>query len=257
MKKPGEMNLTLVAFYGPKRAELKSLIGSLKGKLASKLGPAFEPYYDTQVHATIVGLEGRRIGRKVLNTNYMELRGLARFMDLRGLVRLLGAKSERLFTVQIGRFRKDLTYPFASRGQDPYCRSFGVRGRIAVGMGWPVEDGTYPMHLEKLRRSLNKCGILHKYHQLADQLDNDLFFVLGRIDRRKVSKSAKKRLQKAMREYMAKELDEQQLVVRRQDLSIVAYSETTLNPRQSAVYSLESFEKHIDEAISLYRPVGE
>ena len=68
------MQLTLVSHYGPKPPTLARLIIELQQLLAQQLGTSFVPYALEQVHATVVGLEGLRVGGKVRGENFWRLR---------------------------------------------------------------------------------------------------------------------------------------------------------------------------------------
>jgi hypothetical protein len=52
-------NLSLVAFYGKKTPELGSLIQEIQSSIASVVGNKFKSYRLEQIHATLLGLEGR------------------------------------------------------------------------------------------------------------------------------------------------------------------------------------------------------
>jgi hypothetical protein len=71
----GKMDLTLVAYYGEKSSEFSDLIEAVQKKIRESLPPdTFCAYQPQQVHATIIGLEGRRVGGHVINTTYVERR---------------------------------------------------------------------------------------------------------------------------------------------------------------------------------------
>ena len=63
----GRMNVALVACYGEKPPALKDLVAGMQAELGRFLGAAFVPYGMEQVHATIVGLEGMRVGDMIVN----------------------------------------------------------------------------------------------------------------------------------------------------------------------------------------------
>jgi hypothetical protein len=176
---PGQMQVTLVAFYGEKPAELTQLIISLQNMLASALRSAFRPYQLEQVHETPVGLEGHRVDTTIQNLNS----GLR--VDPSGLLSFV--RSDHSIRVRVGGYQHHKEYPFKSRGMHPYVRSFSVQRDIAVAMGWPVDDSGFPNSIDHLRWRFNsQLNVRHKWHKQAGDCDNDFFFVLGRVDRRQI-----------------------------------------------------------------------
>ena len=115
-------NLTLVAFYDSKLDSLVQLVDVLQTSLRSGLGSAFSAYPVEQVHATIVGLEGRRIGEEAFNAKMVQVTGRPSVMDLRGLFRFMQEMTP--FHIRIGGFAAQKNYPFSSRGLHPYSPFF-------------------------------------------------------------------------------------------------------------------------------------
>lgn len=132
------MQVTLVAYYGKKPSAIEALIRSLQEELNHRLRSAFEPYEVDQVHATIIGLEALREGSEIVNVNSQELRGERRPMNWAKILNFIDTTSRLPFEVQIGGFSPAAAYPFTSRTEHPYFRSFSLQGAIAVAMGWPV-----------------------------------------------------------------------------------------------------------------------
>jgi hypothetical protein len=59
---------------------------------------------------------------------------------------------------------------------------FSAQGDAFVLVGWTlvtIERGFSQMPLNELRRSMNKTGIMHRYHQSMTDEDNDLYLVIG------------------------------------------------------------------------------
>ena len=79
-----DVNLSLVAYYGEKPAQLAALISAAQAELEEQLRQAFCGYAMQQVHATLISLEAHREGGELINRNYRELRGERRAMDLAG-----------------------------------------------------------------------------------------------------------------------------------------------------------------------------
>jgi len=242
-------NLTLVAFYDSKPEPLVQLVDALQSALHSGLGSAFSAYTVEQVHATIVGLEGRRLDAEAINANLIQATGKPSVMDLGGLFRFM--QQIRPFHVRIGSFAAQKTYPFASRGLHPYNRSFAINGSLAALMGWPVAGESYPLTLDSLRRECTRYNVLHKYHQKEGDIDNDLFLVLGQIERGSISDEDVEHVQDALRQHLAQR-EPLDLVIRPEDLSVVAYTDARLPSAGSVCYSLPDAFARVEELTLLY-----
>lgn len=246
------MNLTLVAYYGEKPEPVVQLVTAIQEKLTVLLGNAFVKYHMAQVHGTIIGLEGYRVGHDILNTNYSEHLGQDRAIDFKKLFSILKDPTLLPFSVAIGGFESTKSYPFSSRGQHPYLRSFSIQGKIAVAMGWPCVKDEYLLSVDRLRRSLNEANVLHKYHAEINSLDNDFFFVLGQVDESKVDENSLSEAQQEMRTFLEKNC-KLSIPIARENLSIIAYTDPTLPINTSLVYTLEDAEKRLDEIKGLYQ----
>ena len=215
--------LTLVAFYGDKPPELDDFVGEIQDLVTAHLGDRFTPYPREQVHATIVGLEGVRRGDEIVNANFMEMRREARVIDFTRLLSILRASLP--IEVQLGGYRQERPFPFESQGLHPYLRSFSIRGRIAVAIGWPTSAGSYPQRLDSLRWALNDAGVLHKYHRDPGDVDNDLFLVLGRVA--DPGESERALTHSVVREHLAQRAP-LSLTVSEEHVSLVAYEDPQL-----------------------------
>jgi hypothetical protein len=246
------MDLTLVAFYGPKPDPLADLVRTLQAALRSLLGPAFSAYAIEQVHGTVVGLEGWRVGPDVLNAKLSRARGRPCPMDLAGLLRYLGVTPRLPLRIRVGGFQQAKGYPFTSRGLHPWVRSFALRGPVAVAMGWPAKGDWYPMSLDQLRRECTEYGVLHKYHEEPTDIDNDFFFVLGRVERDAIPREKADAAENALREMLSK-LGPLDIEMGTRDLSVVAYLDTQLPMASSRRYPLPMALAGVEELTSLYR----
>jgi hypothetical protein len=63
----GKMDVTLVSYYGEKPSAIAKLIDGVIDALHGELGNAFRAYSQNQVHGTIIGLEGSRLGNRIIN----------------------------------------------------------------------------------------------------------------------------------------------------------------------------------------------
>jgi hypothetical protein len=244
------MQATLVAFFGDKSPAIASFVRAAQGQLG-KLGGAFVPYALEQVHATIIGLEGLRVpgSDEVVSANHLRLRRERRLMRLDRAFEIVRRSPLLPLRVRIGGYREHEPYPFTSRTQHPYRRSFSIQGEIAIAMGWPHDGEGYPMSLDELRRSLNEAGVLHKYHATLSDIDNDLFLVLGRIQRSLTTEAAIATTSQSMRELLAE--TELEVVIDRGCLSVVGYTDPALPLGSSVSFGLDQVNP--GQVIPLYR----
>ena len=220
---PNQMQVTLVSFHGEKPDELASLIRDCQNKLLESLKSAFLPYHLDQVHGTVVGLEGWRFAERIQNKNYLDLRRETRLVDPTVLLEFVRSDNFPSIPLAIGGYQHGEDYGFVSRGDHPYQRSFSFRRDIAVAMGWPTERSE---PLDKLRREFNTVNVLHKEHPTKTAVDDDYYFVLGRVDRRFAADALLKDTAESIRAFLA---DRPALItISRNALSIVAYLDTQL-----------------------------
>jgi hypothetical protein len=251
------VQVTLVGYYGPKPGELSELIRGCKDKVAGRLLSRFHPYDIEQVHATVIGLEGDRVGEGTLNRNFLELRQQRRPMNFEEFLVSLKSSAKLPMQIRIGGFRPHEKYPFTSRGQHPYFRSFSVRGEIAVAMGWPIKkepqkEDEYPESLHELRLELQQANVLHKYHgHPVDDKDNDFFFVLGRVDREHISDMVIQELEESLRAYLAG-LRPIFVPLSKERLSVVGYLDPQLPRATSVPFSLTDERLDAARILQLY-----
>jgi hypothetical protein len=200
---PERMQVTLVSFYSEKSGKVMEFIRLCQDNISKLLLSAFHPYEMEQVHATIIGLEGCRLGDKIKNENFQSFCKEERFVSAIELLDFLRSDDLPSFDIRIGGYRHHEDYGFLSRGKHPYLRSFSIQGPIAVAMGWPYDNEKYSDALEKLRRHFNKLNILHRWHRTPSEEDNDFYFVLGRVDRRFVSDIQIQQVEEEMRLFPA------------------------------------------------------
>lgn len=245
------MNLTLVALYGPKPRPLADLLSVIQTELINQLGDAFTPYSQNQIHATLIGLEGYRTGAGNLSSNLLDSAGSASPMDLEGLFHFLLNTPILPLNIRIGGFHRSDAYPFTSRGQHPYTRSFRLHSREVVIIGWPVNKDKYPMSLDRLRRCCIDYHVLHKYHQTAADTDNDLFMVLGRLRRDCLKQDEYAAVQNNISELLSlrQPLD---FTIGVESLSVVAYEDRSLPITSSYAYPLSGILDKFEYLMDLY-----
>jgi hypothetical protein len=227
--------LTFVSHYGPKPAPFAEKIRLLQSMIAERLGGGFKPYGVEQVHGTIIGLEGARFGTGIRNDNFWRFRKLERFIDFERLLDFLRALPEPDWDVHVGGYDLARDHGFTSVGQHPFLRSFSVPGEIAVAMGWPHRSGNVAPSLDELRRAFQQFGALHKWHQRESDVDNDFFFVLGRVAQN-TEPAQRDAVQQIIRDHLA--AAPLQLPVTRATLSFVAYLDPQLPPDTSKTFRL-------------------
>jgi len=251
---PGKMDVTLVAYYGEKPRQIEELITEAIAELNKVLGKAFNAYSLEQIHGTIIGLEGCRAGKHIINTNYAEKRNQLRSMNLTAALEVLDDPALLPFDVTIGGFADGGQYYFTSRDVVPYLRSFSVQGSYAVAMGWPFNRGKYLKSIDSLRRAFNPANILHKYHGSADAEDNDFFFVLGNVVEENIDNIKLQEAQGRMRSLLAAH-NPVNVPISRDCIRVVAYTDTKLPLKTSCSYKIEDAKQKIEEIRSLYRPI--
>ncbi len=233
---------TLIAFHGEKPPALAEIIGLCQELLTRKLG-SFAAYDLHQVHATIVGLEAAPDRSDVLeNLNFKKHRNIGVSMDLAGFCRFLLNGGRVPFAVQMAGFL-DRDYPFSSRASRPFNRSFSIQGDKAVVMGWPVrgrpleetpaglavavqEARLYPSTLDEIRVAAQAFGILHDYHRVPGDVDNDFYFRVG-LFKQAIDRTLQAEVEGAVRDLLARH-QPVVLDIDRAALSLVSYSDNTL-----------------------------
>lgn len=250
--------VTIVALYGQKPTELVDILGNCQKIVATETaahpGIAFEPYEMEQVHATLVGLE-RKIGSAMHNLNFTKWRnGAQKVMDFAGLLRYMREGAPFPFAVQIGGYQ-NRDYPFTSRNDTPYSRSFSVQGDKAVVMGWPlfgdpnaplpqgssscvVESRRYPGVLDELRRQCQAFGVLHGWHRDRTDVDNDFYLRIGLFDTTPVPPSLTTAIRTKVQAYLSGLSPIPTVEVSHTDVFIAAYEDETLPLKTTSVWSL-------------------
>jgi hypothetical protein len=235
------MGVTMVACYGAKSPALTRFIETAQSRLGESIA-SFVPYDTRQVHATLIGLEGRRCldGAGVLNANYLALREVRRVMDLGRALDLARHAFRPPLRIQIGGFVPGARAPFLSRGRSPYERSFSMSEGRAVAMGWPHVDGAHPAPLARLRREFESVGVLHKYHRGVEDRDDDFFFVLGRA---RSGDPGEPELRAAAEDLRASMLRAPfELVLDLRDIHVVGYVDPALPVETSVRYDLSDLD---------------
>jgi len=234
--------VTLVSLYGEKRNDFAALISKCQELVKSTPGVKFEAYDIRQIHATIFGLE-RKIGSTNFNLNFSKYRGRDVAMNFDGVVEFLRRSGHFPLEIEVGGFNKR-DYPFSSRQNTPFERSFSIQKEKVVVMGWPIrgkpltvppttiqswaqEARLYPDSLDQIRHAAQGFGILHGYHQRPVDVDNDLFFRIGLIDPGSLPEDGRSALETRVRQMFCTE-PPPILDIRIDDLCLASYEDDTL-----------------------------
>jgi hypothetical protein len=158
------------------------------------------------------------------------------------------------FTIQLGGYQ-DRDYPFTSRHDRPYERSFSVQGDKAVIMGWPVlgdpnvalpqdssslivESRRYPGVLDDLRRRCQCFGVLHGWHRDPKDVDNDFYLRIGLFEPAAVPQTLTDALKTEIQTYLTNLDPIPVLEVTLADVFVVGYERETLPLETSSAWSL-------------------
>jgi hypothetical protein len=230
---PNFPNVSLVAFYGDKPFHLAALIAQLQIYLSEStiLKNKFTSYQLGQVHGTIIGCEGLKTERGIISKWFWEGRDEIRYIDLSGFLKYL-LESDRLpINLRFGGYDPSIDYNYLSREQHPYQRSFqlqpsGEQTLLAVLIGWSFKEEWISLDLEALRYEAQKFNLLHKYHIISDQVDNDFYLRLGVIEG-KLSPEAIITLETEIRE-MLRVKSVFDITLKHENLSFVCYRNLSL-----------------------------
>ncbi len=198
---PNFPNVSLVAFYGKKSFEFTFLIQELQQYLCELLPSVFEPYALESIHATLLGCEGGKTERGILNQWFLERREESRIVDFAGFLKCVQNNPQFPVPIQFGGYQLSVDYGFKSRNQHPYKRSFCFQNEMVVLIGWPIQAGKIIMEIDNLRRSGEKFNLLHKYHGNPDDIDNDCYLRIGVLNS-KISADQRQKVEQKVQELL-------------------------------------------------------
>lgn len=237
-----ETNVSLVAFYGDKPAQLASLIRQIQACLANHklIQDKFVPYQLEQVHGTIIGCEGRKTEVGIINQWFEQRQQEVKYIDLDGLVRYLQHQINLPLTIRFGGYERDRQYNFLSRNEHPYSRSFQLQttGNIAIPVliGWSWENPSITLAIDNLRRSFQKFNLLHKYHGTPQAIDNDFYLRLGTINCQLTTEEAN-----AIAINIQNLLENQPPIyisLNPENIALAQYQDLSLNPANTKIVSM-------------------
>lgn len=259
---------TLVALYGDKPKALVTLIQQCQEIIETVPGIEFEPYDIRQVHTTLLGY-CTVAASPLHNLNLAQYRDRLAVMDIAGFMAFLKTSGYLPFQVQVGGFHPR-DYPFTSRGQRPFDRSFSVQGNKAVMLGWPIrgvplrspptsipeqlqEGRLYPLVLDQLRQAAQSFNILHTYHRQPTDVDNDFYFRIGLLNPDSLSSEAQHNLETVVRKFLSR-LPPLIVEVSEAEVAIATYTDERLPVDSTQIIPLETFNLTSDQIRSLYQP---
>jgi hypothetical protein len=176
---PDTPNVSLVAFYGKKPEAFQLFLESLQQRLVNLLSSNFKSYPIEQIHATVIGCEGLKTNQGILNKWFLEHRAEERYFNLGDFLTYLRESDRLPIKVRIGGYHLDINYEILSQGKHPFERSFQILGNTVVLRGWSFQDRKITLALNRFRLACQDFNLLHKYHQQADSIDNDLYMRIG------------------------------------------------------------------------------
>jgi hypothetical protein len=164
------MQFTLVSHYGKKPAPLGLLLKTLQQVIQESLHNDFIPRNISQIHFTIIGLEGLKIDSTIANLYTKREICFAKMFSYLDAI--------KPFTLRIGGFIEEGKYTLKSRNLTLFQRSFSINddGNVVI-IGWPsvdiFSDGNT---VNNIRRDFSQFNILHKYFFIHgdDAVDNAL-----------------------------------------------------------------------------------
>jgi hypothetical protein len=246
--------VSLVAYYGKKPLALQQLILELQQLLQETFATNFIPYELEQVHATIIGCEGIKTEKGIINQWFYTLRNEVKYINYPGLFDYFFKENILPLDIYFGGYNPNINYQFLSRTQHPSDRSFQLQKSaentlVPVLMGWSRENKVITPKIEQIRRDLQQFNCLHKYHQFSQDIDNDFYLRLGTIagnftpDFINIQQKINYYLQKATQSKIS--LD-------RANLAFVKYQDLTLPITTTEVYSLFDLKENRDLRQQLY-----
>jgi hypothetical protein len=109
-------------------------------------------------------------------------------------------------------------------------------------IGWPLDlAGSIVGTLDKLRRSLERHHAMHAYYTTDEDVDNDLFFVIGSVDRTKVSEDQLEKTETTIRARLSV-LKPVIVQLGLHALSFVAYTDRRLPKASTRQFNLDEFD---------------
>ena len=232
-------NVSLVAFYGDKPSELQDLILQLQQLLIDRelVGDKFIPYQLEQVHATIIGCEGTKTERGIVNRWFDLRRQETRYINLAGLTNYLQNEIILPPTIRFGGFDRATEYNFRSRNEHLYFRSFQLQPTetetIPILIGWSWENRQVTLGIDNLRRSFQQFDLLHKYHATNEAIDNDFYLRLGTIAR-PLKEMEIQAIASQIRNFLASQ-PPLYLPLAKQNLSFARYQDLSLTPATTEI----------------------
>jgi hypothetical protein len=205
----------VVAYYDAVPADLARLVAKVQ-RLVGQGIASFAPRSLREVHATIIGLGPLGPG-----------------VDLPGLLdHLRAAFSAAPLQIGFGGFA-DRDYGFASRSRRLYERSLTLHQGQATMIGWPVTTAHEPLlALDQIRRTCQRFGVVHKYHDPQGATDPDAYMVVGEYDQNASATGEPDEVARTVRQALRR--DPVAVRTSAEELWVVVYTDRRL-PRQETI----------------------
>jgi hypothetical protein len=247
--------ISLVAYYGKKPLALQQLILELQQLLQETFAANFIPYQLEQIHATILGCEGIKTEKGIVNWWFYFLRNETKYINYPGLFDYFFQENILPVNIYFGGYQPQINYQFLSRNQHPSDRSFqlqvaGKNTFIPVVMGWSMDNNIIATQIEQIRRDLQQFNCLHKYHQSPQDLDNDFYLRLGTITGNFTSDLMVKSQQK-INGYL-QNATQSNISLSQADLAFVKYQDLTLPITTTEIYALSYLNENRELIQQLY-----
>ncbi len=183
---PDLPGISLVAYYRDKPDKLSLLIRDVQQQLDNIYGNNFIPYDLDQVHGTVIGCEGLKIAKGIVNKWFYKHRNELKYSDFSGLLSYFSNTKILPLKIRFGGYQQDVDYQFLSRRKHPTNRSFQLQNSdnnqlIPIIIGWSSIEQEITTDFNQLRYDCQQYNFLHKYHQQEHDIDNDFYLRLGTI----------------------------------------------------------------------------
>ncbi|MCB9883041.1 MAG: hypothetical protein H6832_15830 [Planctomycetes bacterium] len=165
---------SIVAWYGQKAPDFGKWIAGVQAQCARCLGDLFVPYEPERVHATLFDVSTK----DGLCVAYRELRGTSVVADVPAVEAWLAREIARNpLRIHFGGDRTD-DRRLTSRGVIRRDRRFSIQGDKVVVLGWSEKHGA----LSDLRKGAEAFGLLHRYHAIPSDVDDDCYMRIGLLE---------------------------------------------------------------------------
>jgi hypothetical protein len=120
-----------------------------------------------------------------------------------------------------------------SRSRRLYERSLTLHQGLATMIGWPVTTAHEPLlALDQIRRTCQRFGVVHKYHDPQGATDPDAYMVVGEYDQNASATGEPDEVARTVRQALRR--DPVAVRTSAEELWVVVYTDRRL-PRQDTI----------------------